>query len=330
MKLSVLMTVYNGGCFLAPALDSILNQTFRDFEFIIVNDGSTDGTRECLEVYAQKDARICLLHQEKNQGLTAALNLGLSQAQGRYLARMDADDISMPERFERQLDWLETHPDCGVLGTAYRIMDACGTTQLDCHFANEHHFLLWYLCFQNPLAHPTVMLRTELLREAGGYREEARYSEDFDLWWRLATVTEIGFLPEVLVSLRRHSGCVSLVRAQEQIQMRNRVLGSMLPNIGAGHLSPLLAPPVTPAKQRQFIGELLKCFENRKGITPSAWELIRQDAALRLAWLALRYPFQAGGALREGLALAPGLVGRVVKDGFKRLLTRSACNPIRK
>lgn len=330
MKLSVLMAVYNGGCYLAPAVDSILNQTFRDFEFIIVNDGSTDKTRERLEAYAKKDSRVRLIHQEKNLGLTVALNCGLSQARGKYLARMDADDVSMPERFARQLDWMETHPDCGVSGTAYRIMDAGGTTQLDCHFSNEHHYLLWYLCFQNPLAHPSVMLRTTLLRDVGGYREQARYSEDFDLWWRLATVTEIGFLPEVLVSLRRHSGCVSLVRAQEQIQTRDRVLGSMLPNIGAGHLSLLLAPPVTPEKQRRFIVELLKCFENRKGITATAWELIRQDAALRLAWLSLRYPFQAGGALQEGLALAPGLFGRTVKDGFKRLLTRSAYNPIRK
>ncbi|HKQ33129.1 MAG TPA: glycosyltransferase family A protein, partial [Thermodesulfobacteriota bacterium] len=116
-KVTVLMTVYNGEKFLNEAIDGILNQTFRDFEFLIINDGSTDGSREIIKSY--KDPRINLVDNESNIGLTASLNRGLSLAGGEYIARQDADDISLPERLEKQISILERNPDIALLGSWY-------------------------------------------------------------------------------------------------------------------------------------------------------------------------------------------------------------------
>lgn len=123
---SVVMSVFNEEAHVAEAIESILKQTFADFEFIIIDDASTDGSPALIETYAQKDSRIKVFTQPENQGLAVSLNKGLRQATGTYLARMDADDISYPERFQKQFDYLERHPELGALGTFMKEIDEKG------------------------------------------------------------------------------------------------------------------------------------------------------------------------------------------------------------
>lgn len=153
---SVLMSVYNCEEYLREAVDSILNQTFMDFEFIIIDDGSTDSTAAILAEYERKFTRLCIHHQT-NQGVIASLNMGLELAQGKYIARMDADNVSLPERLAKQVDFLETHPEIGVLGTGAQIMDGYGNTSQTVQFPTQHGVLRRCLCFFNPIVHPTVM-----------------------------------------------------------------------------------------------------------------------------------------------------------------------------
>ncbi len=127
-RVSVLMSVYNGERFLRDSVESILGQTFTDFEFLILDDGSTDSTCEILEEYANKDARIVLVRNDRNLGLTRSLNKGLRLVRGEYLARQDADDISLPKRLEMQVKFLDAHPEVGVVGSALEIIDENGNT----------------------------------------------------------------------------------------------------------------------------------------------------------------------------------------------------------
>jgi glycosyltransferase involved in cell wall biosynthesis len=224
------MAVHNGGRFLREAVQSILDQTWKDLEFVVVDDGSTDDTAAVLDGYA--DRRIVRLRNERNLGLTASLNVGLSAVRGALLARMDADDVSMPHRLETQARFLESRPDVGVLGSAAALIGESGEPRGLYAYPAEHAVIRWRLCFQNPINHPTVMLRTDLLRQVGGYDPDARVSQDYALWQRLAPVTRFANLPEPLVKLRRHGQSVSARRGQEQtengIRYGRRIMADLL------------------------------------------------------------------------------------------------------
>lgn len=210
--LSVVMSVYNGEQFLASAIESILDQTFRDFEFIIVNDGSTDGSLAILKEYAQRDCRIRLISRE-NRGLTASLNEGIANARGEWIARMDADDISLPDRFEKQLAWLQqTGADiCGgwvkLTGTWFhRVWRYYGSSDA----------IRIKLLFGSAFAHPTVMLRSNLAK-ANPYNEKAHYVEDYELWTRLAQLgVRMANYPGVVLRYRIHPGQVTAIRQKQQ------------------------------------------------------------------------------------------------------------------
>ena len=122
-KISVLMSAYNSEKYISESIESILNQTFKDFEFIIINDGSSDNTAKIIQKYAEKDERIRFINSKQNQGIIAALNPGFSMCRGEYIARMDSDDISLPKRFEKQIEYMDKHSECGVLGTSIIIFD---------------------------------------------------------------------------------------------------------------------------------------------------------------------------------------------------------------
>lgn len=210
--ISVVMSVYNGGEFLAGAIESVLVQTFRDFEFIIVNDGSTDGSLAILEECAQRDCRIRLISRE-NRGLTASLNEGIANARGEWIARMDADDISLPDRFEKQMAWLQkTGADiCGgwirLTGTLFhRVWQYYGSGDA----------IRLKLLFGSAFAHPTVMLRTDIAK-ANPYSENARYVEDYELWARLARLgVKMTNYPGVVLRYRIHPGQVTVIRQKQQ------------------------------------------------------------------------------------------------------------------
>lgn len=196
-SVSVVMPVYNGEKFVARAIESILAQTFRDFEFIIVDDGSTDATPTLLNEYAARDARIRLLAQPRNTGVAKAASRGNSTAGGRYIARMDADDVSLPRRFEKQVTYLDAHPDVGILGANIRDFDGSGARAKIWRRPTEPNVVAWFLLFGNCMAHPSIMMRRSVFERFGPYRDCA--CEDYDFWLRAHSEAKMANLSDVLV-----------------------------------------------------------------------------------------------------------------------------------
>jgi len=213
-KVSVVMSVYNGEKHLKEAVDSILSQTFRDFEFIIVNDGSTDRTAEILESY--HDPRISIVNNERNIGLTKSLNEGLKLAKGKYIARMDADDISLPERLQKQVEFLDAHEEIGVVGTAaFRVDERGKVLSLPAVFT-ESSVIKENLLLGNQFVHGSVMLRRECIYTVGPYREEFKYTQDYDLWLRLSEKYDVANIAEPLCKLRINMKALSVAKQAEQ------------------------------------------------------------------------------------------------------------------
>ncbi|MBN1257128.1 MAG: glycosyltransferase [Planctomycetes bacterium] len=212
---SVIMSAYNSAGYLREAIASVLAQDFKDFEFIIINDGSTDATGDILQEFAAQDSRIKVIPQE-NQGLTNALIHGCNLARGRFIARQDADDLSHPERFRKQLAWLEEKDSRVLCGSWADKIDANGTYLRKLKPACQHQRLRELLYFRNDFTHTSIMFRRTAYEKAGGYRPWFRYSQDYDLWCRFSELGEVGNLPEALVSFREHSGGVSSAQAYEQ------------------------------------------------------------------------------------------------------------------
>ena len=214
-RVSVLMPVYNGVAYLREALDSILRQTFSDFELVVINDGSTDRSADVIKSYV--DHRVHYYENGQNIGLARSLNRGLSLTRGQYIARMDQDDISLPERLERQLAFMEAHPEVGVLGTACQHIDDSGRPGVTWPNPAQHSLIRWHLCFACSMIHPTVMMRKHTIQELGGYGSEAIHgrekygAEDYDLWRRASRVTQLANLPEVLLYLRKHESNVTRI-----------------------------------------------------------------------------------------------------------------------
>lgn len=202
------MPVYNAAAFLAPAIDSILAQSHRDFRFVIVDDGSTDGSDAIIARYAARDGRIVPLRRP-NGGVTAALNSGLAPIESTYTARMDADDIALPERFARQLARLEAEPDLAVLGTRVDAIDRGGRKRHARAVITGSGAIAAALPFRNAIIHPSVMMRTAVLRAAGGYRERFPNSQDYDLWLRLMANHRLDNLPDPLLLYRTYEGRAS-------------------------------------------------------------------------------------------------------------------------
>jgi glycosyltransferase involved in cell wall biosynthesis len=178
------MAVYNGAAAVHAAVASILAQTYQDWDLIVVDDGSTDGTLAILEALAAGDARIRVLRNTVNRGLAASLNVAWSHASGALLARMDADDVSYPDRLRRQVEFMAAHPEVAVLGTGIELMDSEGRL-LGCALRPEWHEELQKRMYkENPFAHPSVIMRRSFLEAQGGYDWRLRWAEDSDLWLR--------------------------------------------------------------------------------------------------------------------------------------------------
>ncbi len=209
-KMSVVMSVYNGQKYLREAIESILSQTFTDFEFIIVNDGSTDSSVEIIQSYPDK--RIRLINNERNIGLTKSLNKALKLAGGEYIARQDADDISLPNRFEEQIKYFEKHPETVLLGTSfYRIGRDGEVIGKRIALANPGNKLRQ----ENQFMHGSVMFRKEVIDNLGGYNESIRYSQDYELWLRIAKHYQTRNLTKVLYQFRYHDDNIRLTNWEE-------------------------------------------------------------------------------------------------------------------
>jgi glycosyltransferase involved in cell wall biosynthesis len=215
--ISVLMSVYNGANYIVESIDSILAQTVTEFEFIIIDDCSVDKTSQILNTYAQQDNRIRIIRNPENKGLTASLNIGLAEAQGKYVARQDADDISLPQRFKKQIQYLEAHPESVLTSSNIGIIDDEGKYRDTLKRAAPPNLVYWYLLFYNHVGgHSSVMFRREAVLEVGGYNTSYRYSQDYDLWTRLLYQGEIAILPETLIHWRTHPSNITGQRFEQQ------------------------------------------------------------------------------------------------------------------
>jgi len=215
-KISVVMATYNAERFIDQAIQSILAQTFSDFEFIIIDDGSTDQTHEILSKWVMRDRRICASFSD-HAGLTRSLNKGLKLSRAPIIARMDADDISAPDRLARQFEFLVKNQRIAALGTGISLIDGEGRDlKRVIKVASTPAAVRRALRTRTSIYHPTVMFRAEPVRNVGGYREQLRYAQDYDLWFRLSERHELANLPEPLLSFRVHSNSIS--RSSTELQ----------------------------------------------------------------------------------------------------------------
>lgn len=203
VKVSVVLPVYNSALYIEESLVSMLHQTYPDFEIIVIDDGSTDGTLQKIQAFA--DPRIRLIAHQENRGLVGTLNEGLSLARGEYIARMDGDDIALPERLERQVAYLDAHPEVGVLGTQAHLL---GIDKVTTKPLVHEEIRVWQL-FHCTFVHPTVMLRRSVIENHGIRYLPYPHAEDYEIWNRLAELTRLANLPDVLLRYRLHPNQVS-------------------------------------------------------------------------------------------------------------------------
>lgn len=321
--ISVCMPVYNAAPFVDAAIASIRNQSFADFEFVIVDDGSTDATASVAERHAAEDRRLRLIRLP-HRGIVAASNAALAAARGHAVARMDGDDVAMPDRLALTHDCLERHPDVGVVGGAAEIIDAAGRPLRVIRPPLEHEAIERILRTRNMMLHPTTLARRDLLVALGGYRAAFAYAEDTDLWLRAIERTRFLNLPDTLVQVRRHFGKVSFQRAEQQavasaaaraaaaLRRRGRPdpVGDA-PALTEEHFERLAMPP--GVRHRHICARL--CDSIRFGLLDGdadyAWALLERlrDIASPAEYLAALHDF------RSAQAANPALAGWTPNDG---------------
>ena len=215
---SIIMPVYNTGKYLPGAIESILNQAYENFEFLIFDDGSSDNSREVIETYAAMDSRIKAFYSDDNKGHVHHLNQGIKDSKGEYIARMDSDDISLANRLLTQVDYLNANPSIAVLGSATIQIDSFGKEKHTSKMSGSSAMTRWVSFFTNPLAHPTVMFRKGIFQEIGYYDKNMVPSEDYDLWLRILRKYEIANIQEPLLKYRIHGDSISVRRSEVQHQ----------------------------------------------------------------------------------------------------------------
>lgn len=207
------MSVYNSSLYLKQAIDSVLNQTYSDFEFIIINDGSADESLNIIKSYS--DNRIKLLENDVNKGLIYSLNKGITEARGEYIARMDADDVCVNTRLEKQVEYMDSHTDIGVLSSDYYSFNSISKRYMRSIQGDSR--IRTFLLFSATVCHPTLMIRKSVLETNGlSYSVSAKHVEDFDLWTRLALHTKFETINEALLNYRDHASQVSHIYSDVQ------------------------------------------------------------------------------------------------------------------
>lgn len=220
-KISVILPVYNASLFLKKAIDSIINQTYTDWELIIVNDGSTDNSEDIIVNYS--DNRIKYSRNETNSGLITTLNKAITLCSGKYIARMDADDISLPSRFESQLSFLERNTEYAMCGTFARIIDQEDKITGKIVHVTDNDYLKVNMLFSVPFVHPSIMIRKDIL-ETELFDKEYLHAEDFDLWTRIARKHKVANIPDFLLKYRWHNSNVSVTNSKKQEEVKNQII----------------------------------------------------------------------------------------------------------
>lgn len=225
-KVSVLLPVYNGSNYVNEAIASILNQSFTNFEFIIINDGSTDNSLEIINSF--DDSRIRLINNSINSGIVKSLNTGLDQAVGKYILRMDADDISLPKRIEKQVNFMDKNPGIGISGTQVLILEGLKKKIKSNPFINPEDIKA-NLLYKSSLAHPTVIMRKSLLDKHNlRYSEDYPYAEDYELWFRATQKFKITNMNQALLAYRKHDHRSSSMYSKEQMNSSKKIVKQAL------------------------------------------------------------------------------------------------------
>lgn len=292
------MSVYNGEKYFHEAINSILNQTFTDFEFIIINDGSTDESAAIISSY--NDTRIRLIQQE-NKGLAPALNVGLKATRGKYIARMDADDISLPERFEKQFNFLESHPECVAVGSNAKIIDMGGEyLYTSCNLIAWEN-ILHYLP-NTPFFHSSTMFRKDIAIECGGYFEEIKHHfEDMILWNRMAQLGELRNIERPLIKYRLVPSAISN-RPDETVIIMRGICENILLNGNISHADLKLLESITQKRSKKW---KKSNYYLRIGKAYIDRNLQRGNAVINLAKSILNYPANGKAWFNLALLLLP-------------------------
>jgi len=218
MIISIIVSIYNSDKTLSTMIDSVLNQTYKEFELILINDGSTDNSLDIIKEFAKKDIRIVII-DKKNSGLTKSLNIGLKKANGKYIARIDADDIWYPTKLEKQVEFLEQNQDYTLIGTAYNEIDDNGKIiykkqRIPLLITDEE--IRENIVKFNPFFHSSVMFRKKVLETIGFYNEEFKYTQDYEYWVRIMSKYKVTNIDEVLASRRYSDDMISIKKEKEQ------------------------------------------------------------------------------------------------------------------
>jgi glycosyltransferase involved in cell wall biosynthesis len=249
------MSVYNGEAFLHEAIESILRQTFQDFEFLIIDDASSDSTIDILQASADKDSRIRIERNSENLGLTKSLNKGLKLARGEFIARLDADDVALPDRLEKQLNLMRQKPDLAAVGTACKVIDRHGDIVNSWTPPSSYNALRWSGLFISPFPHSSVMIRRSIFTQNHfAYDEDIRYCQDFDLWARIMSHHLATSIRQPLILLRRHDRNITSLKSEQQKETANTIL--------ARHIQKLLPERQLNEDQLTTIRRIHLCLNN--------------------------------------------------------------------
>lgn len=338
-NVSVVLPAYNSELFIREAIDSILAQTYQDFELLLIDDGSTDKTSEIVREYEASDHRIRVHRLEQNRGLISALNWGCRNARGQYIAIMNSDDISLPERFAKQVEFLDQHPEIGILGTASQTIDESGQSGLPITVPALPGLIHWMLYFGNCIVHPTVMMRRDVVEAAGYYSPNAFLVDDYDLWMRISRSSDIANLPIILLSYRFWpSNTTALYHSQMETRVAmlvqqgiSELLGRSISLETASYLRRIHDPeagsdPTSLAKVEELRALIIEMYqtytEGRSSLLVRERRLIANDAALKLMVLS---KFAARYSIRESIRLAgyasqlsPWILVRVIQTLLRK------------
>ena len=298
-KITVVMSAYNAAAYLDEAVSSILDQTFRDFEFIVINNGSTDDTSSILEKYRKLDNRLRVYYHEQN-GWAPAANYGYRLARGQYIAMMDGDDFSYNHRLERQLEYIERSPRTGILGTWISRLKN-GVLAEDWCSPTNSKTLKWKNFFGMCMAYSSVLMRREVMEKLNFHREDLLHAEDVDFFLRASAITEFGIVPEVLYRYRVWPGSETQRHLEVVREIHVRLLGAFIkeflktdPPMGAvtglrqTRVGPLFEDLPQIRATVALIQDLYWQFEKENSLSPEERREISWDAAKRIASLALQ------------------------------------------
>ena len=293
------MPVHNGAAYLRDSISSILRQTMTDFELIIVDDGSTDGSGDIIEMFAERDKRLRVLRNETNEGLGPALNRGLTAATGEYVVRQDADDIALPFRIERQIAQLDENRNVVAVVCDYAIADRSGRIRRTVHNRLSDEAMRWLILFHNPVGGNRITFRRSSAEIVGGFDRSYPLGEDHDFASRLMTVGDIVGSRSVDLLYRQHESNVTRTRLDElmtnMVRVTKRLIGRELwrelPDDHSAEVSAVWrvkgGPRLSPTLVDEILHELADKFQKRGQLTPAQMADVRKVTAARLMLLAV-------------------------------------------